>query len=65
MQNNLSLINPVLLENKDVFSIEIQEQDHIPEPNPDQKKPTCCNIISCIFIFCLFIGCIAYIFVVL
>lgn len=65
MQNKLSLINPVLLESTDVFSIEVTDPVPNPIPNPDQKKNNCCNTIACIFIFFLFIGCIVYIFLVL
>jgi hypothetical protein len=66
MQNNLALINPILLENKDFFSIEIT--DPIPDPTESESVKNakkCYNIFGCIFIFCLFVGCIAYIFLVL
>jgi len=66
MQNKLSLINPILLENKDVFSIEIK--DPIPDPTESESvnsSKKCYNIFGCFFVFCLFIGCIVYIFLVL
>ena len=66
MQNKLSLINPILLENKDVFSIKITDPiPHSTESESVNSSKKCCKILGGIFVFCLFIGCIVYIFLVL